>query len=73
LACSVGVGEGLSGARRALSERIDEHSALFARLLADLVSLESCPGRVELVSVSRLAAGRVVSLRLQCGRVARET
>jgi hypothetical protein len=41
--------------------------------MAGVVGLGSCPGRVELVSVSSFGGGRVVSLRLECGRVDRET
>jgi hypothetical protein len=70
---SVAVGSGLDGARRALAERVDQGSVLFARLMAGVVGFGSCPGRVELVSVSGLGGGRVVSLRLECGRVDRET
>ena len=70
---AVAVGDGLDGARRALAARVDERSALFRRLMAGVAALGPRPGRVALVSTSALGGGRVVSLRLELGRVDAET
>lgn len=66
-ASAVGVGEGLAAARRALAARVDPASGLYAQLVAGVEALGAQPGRVRLESLSRPAAGRVVTLSLELG------
>ena len=72
-ASAVAVGQGLEAARRAISERVDPASALYARLVAGVEVLGAHPGRVRLASVSRPPPQRVVTLSLELGLVDAET